>query len=133
MLSRTLNDDAFPSRNLRRERRLWHDGGLHTPSLGCAICPQRDLCGGLRIAAPLFDCLDFCCGKPETCDKVCRNHPSFPDRVREIDGFALDTVPRAAPLHVQVLPHMIPITATYVLGEWVGYLAGPGDSLSKIE
>ncbi len=34
---------------------------------------------------------------------------------------------------VQVLPHLLPITATYVLGEWVGFLAGPGDSLSKIE
>ena len=34
---------------------------------------------------------------------------------------------------VQVLPHLLPITATYVLGEWVGFLTGPGDSLSKIE
>jgi len=34
---------------------------------------------------------------------------------------------------IQVLPHMIPITAAYVLGEWVGFLAGTGDSLSKIE
>jgi hypothetical protein len=34
---------------------------------------------------------------------------------------------------IQVLPHMIPITATYVFGEWVGFLAGPGHSLSKIE
>jgi glycosyltransferase involved in cell wall biosynthesis len=34
---------------------------------------------------------------------------------------------------LQVLPHMIPITATYVFGEWVGFLAGPGDALAKIE
>jgi len=34
---------------------------------------------------------------------------------------------------IQVLPHLVPITATYVAGEWVGFLAGPGDSLSKIE
>ncbi len=34
---------------------------------------------------------------------------------------------------LRVLPHLVPITATYVLGEWVGFLAGPGDSLSKIE
>jgi len=34
---------------------------------------------------------------------------------------------------IRVLPHLVPITATYVLGEWVGFLAGPGDSLSKIE
>ncbi len=34
---------------------------------------------------------------------------------------------------IQVLPHLVPVTATYVAGEWVGFLAGPGDSLSKIE
>jgi glycosyltransferase involved in cell wall biosynthesis len=34
---------------------------------------------------------------------------------------------------LQVTPHLIPITATYVFGEWVGFLAGSGDSLSKIE
>ena len=34
---------------------------------------------------------------------------------------------------IQVLPHLVPITATYVLGEWVGFLTGPGDSLSQIE
>ena len=34
---------------------------------------------------------------------------------------------------LQVTPHMIPITATYVFGECVGFLAGRGDSLSKIE
>ncbi len=32
-----------------------------------------------------------------------------------------------------VTPLMIPITITYVLGEWVGFLAGRGDSLSRIE
>ncbi len=34
---------------------------------------------------------------------------------------------------IQVLPYMLPITATYVLGEWVGFAVGPGDSLSRIE
>jgi hypothetical protein len=34
---------------------------------------------------------------------------------------------------IQVLPHLVPITAIYVLGEWVGFLTGPGDSLSQIE
>ncbi|HEX6125687.1 MAG TPA: glycosyltransferase [Pyrinomonadaceae bacterium] len=34
---------------------------------------------------------------------------------------------------VSVTPHMVPITATYVLGEWIGFLMGRGDSLSKIE
>jgi len=30
-------------------------------------------------------------------------------------------------------PFLIPILITYVSGEWIGFLAGPGDSLSKIE
>jgi glycosyltransferase involved in cell wall biosynthesis len=30
-------------------------------------------------------------------------------------------------------PILIPVNFIYVLGEWVGYLAGPGDSLSRIE
>ena len=30
-------------------------------------------------------------------------------------------------------PYLLPVIATYVLGEWVGFLLGPGDSLSKIE
>ncbi len=34
---------------------------------------------------------------------------------------------------LMVSPHMIPILCVYVFGEWVGYLAGPGDSLSRIE
>lgn len=32
-----------------------------------------------------------------------------------------------------VTPHMVPITATYVIGEWIGFLAGTGNSLEKIE
>ena len=31
------------------------------------------------------------------------------------------------------LPVLVPVNVTYVVGEWIGYLFGPGDSLSKIE
>jgi len=34
---------------------------------------------------------------------------------------------------IRTVPYMIPITVTYVFGEWVGLLIGTGDSLSKIE
>ncbi len=30
-------------------------------------------------------------------------------------------------------PYLLPVLITYVFGEWIGFLAGPGDSLSKIE
>lgn len=31
------------------------------------------------------------------------------------------------------LPILVPVNIVYVCGEWIGYLFGPGDSLSKIE
>jgi hypothetical protein len=34
---------------------------------------------------------------------------------------------------IQASPYLIPITVTYVFGEWVGFLAGTGNSLAKIE
>lgn len=30
-------------------------------------------------------------------------------------------------------PYLVPVIVTYVLGEWIGFLSGPGDSLSRIE
>ncbi len=108
MLTRQRSDQ--PSRNRRRERKSWHHGIRNTPSLGCAICPERALCGGLQVVAPLFSCLDYCCRKPEDCaDKfVCPNNAHFVDRVREVGGFDLGTVVRAPSLpladHASVIP-----------------------------
>ena len=78
------------SRNYRRERRLWHDGSKHTPSLGCGTCADRETCGGLCIERSFYDCSDHCCHQPETCDAVCRTKPrEFAQRVREVGGFRL--------------------------------------------
>lgn len=96
-------------RNPRRERRLWHDENRYTPSLGCQGCREHELCGLLRIKAAFFDCLQFCCGKPESCDRVCRNHPDYVDRVREVGGFAFDNVPRALRLDAPALPRLVPV------------------------
>ena len=54
-------------RNLRRERRLWHDGTRRTPSMGCAKCPDHEVCGGLQVGDALFDCLGLCCHNPTDC------------------------------------------------------------------
>ncbi len=97
------------TRNPRRERRLWHDESRNTPSLGCLGCRDRELCGVLRMKAAFFDCLQFCCGTPESCDRVCRNHPDYVDRVREVGGFALDNVPRAPLLEAPELPRLMPV------------------------
>lgn len=98
-----------PDRNLRRERRLWHEPERATSSLGRVVCSERQICGGLRLKATFFDCLQFCCGKPDGCDRVCRNHPDYPDRVREVTTFDLGTVPHAPLLVAPALPHVIPV------------------------
>ncbi|MFO1100367.1 MAG: hypothetical protein U1E81_19420 [Xanthobacteraceae bacterium] len=95
--------------NPRRERRLWHDENRNMPSLGCLGCRERGLCGLLRMKAAFYDCLQFCCGKPDTCDRVCRNHPDYADRVREVGGFAFDNVPRAPLLPAPDLPRLVPV------------------------
>jgi hypothetical protein len=100
---------SVPPRRIRRERRLWHKVENPVTPLGCSKCPELAVCGGLRIDEPLFDCLTFCCGDPNSCDKVCRRNPDYPDRLREINGFSLDNVPRADILHSPVLPTVVPI------------------------
>lgn len=91
------------------ECRLWHDERRHTPSLGCMACPERSLCGGLSIAGAAFDCTDLCCSEPESCDKVCRCNPDFSDRVREVDGFALEAMSRTPILAPPSLPRVVPV------------------------
>jgi hypothetical protein len=109
MLMRCPENEPEAQRNLRRERALWHDEGRHTPLLGCAACPERTVCGGLAIGAGAFDCLSRCCGKLEGCDKVCRLHPDFADRVREVQTFGLDNVPRGVVLPAPPLPELVPV------------------------
>ena len=97
-------------RNHRREKKLWHDGSRHTSSFGCTECHDRDACGGLRIESAFYDCLNNCCHQPEKCDAVCRNKPmEFVQRVREISGFQLENVPRAARLPERSMPSVVPV------------------------
>ena len=105
-----ISNEQKRGRNHRRERRSWHDGSKHTPSLGCKACPDRDICGGLSIERALFDCLGNCCRQPERCDAVCRKNPrEFVKRVREIGGFGFDDVPPAARLPSAPLPEVVPV------------------------
>jgi Domain of unknown function (DUF4417) len=100
--------ETVSKRRLRREQRLWHDATQHSSLLGCMNCPERNVCGGLHIAASAFWCLDHCCGHPESCDTVCRDNPDYVNRVREIGGFDLKTIPRAPILSAPHLPKVIP-------------------------
>jgi hypothetical protein len=36
-------------------------------------------------------------------------------------------------LYIRKLPLLVPVAVTYVWGEWLGYLLGPGDALEWIE
>lgn len=72
-------------------------------------CPERKLCGPICMKPPFFDCLEFCCGQPEVCDRVCRNHPDYVDRVREVNHFDLGNVARAALLDAPPLPRVVPM------------------------
>ena len=98
-----------PVRNPRRERRLWHLPEQPTQSLGCTVCPEKHICGGLQLKAAFFECFQFCCNKPDGCDRVCRNHPDYPDRVREVETFDLRTVPRAQAIAAPNLPRVVPV------------------------
>jgi hypothetical protein len=84
---------------------LWHE--RHLPlHLGCGECPDREFCGGLQTRAPFIDCRELCpCNWGQPCAGVCRrNHRDFVKRVREIDGFGLETVPRVAPVATEIEP-----------------------------
>lgn len=97
------------SRNLRRQRRLWHRPDCPQAPLGCQSCPELKVCGELRIDDRIFDCLSLCCRRPERCTSVCRNNPDFADRVREIGGFDLADVPRVERCQSPVLPPVVPV------------------------
>jgi hypothetical protein len=98
------------TRNSRKDKRLWHNECLRTPSLGCDKCPEHAICGGLRVEQSLYDCLGLCCGKPDDCDSVCRLKPvQFADRVREIQGFSFDNIPSSTPLQAPSLPRLVPV------------------------
>ena len=93
-----------------REKRFWNDRSSHTGSIGCTGCPEAGICGGLSVKGPAFDCLDYCCGSPGECDIVCRKNPTeFPKRIREVDGFGLDNVPRAGGAAGRELPAVVPV------------------------
>ena len=91
-------------------RRLWHESRHNTMTLGCHICPDKELCGGLQVRAALMDCTRFCCDNPTECDQVCRKNPvGFVERVREIGGFDLNTVPHGKALDPPFLPASLPV------------------------
>lgn len=97
------------TRNLRRERRRWDEGEALPMALGCVGCADRELCGGIRKKQNHYWCLDDCCGDPATCDSMCpRNPVGFIERMREVNGLNLETLPRARPCPATGIPSYVP-------------------------
>ncbi|HEY4329739.1 MAG TPA: hypothetical protein VGN88_08380 [Phycisphaerae bacterium] len=97
---------------------LWNQPGLEI-KLGCTTCPELRRCGGLSIAAPVFNCLDLCCGNPKTCRRyVCPRQRRYSNMVNEAGGLDLHPYKgRVAP--IRLVPDYIPCILD------IGDLAGP--------
>lgn len=92
-------------------QKLAYESG-NTLALGCRSCPYFAVCGGLRMEKGPFDCLGFCCGKPQSCSTVCLNKPKdFVNRFREVRGFGLELedVSHTQSLSYQLSDDIIPL------------------------
>jgi hypothetical protein len=89
----------------------WDNSFANSLALGCQVCPDFGICGGLHTAEGAFDCGMRCtCKNPSACDQVCRKNPvRFAAHVREVGGFSLANVKRAPILPVPALPIAVPV------------------------
>lgn len=98
---------------------LWHQAG-NGVQLGCTKCPELEVCGGLSVKAPIFDCMSFCCGSPATCKRyACPQNPKrYSALVNEVGGLELRPYRRQV-ARTRPLPSYIPILLD------TGSLGGP--------
>ena len=110
-MSKSTNRHPAETYQLRDTRRLWHVPGPVQPPFGCQGCQQRDLCGGLQVETPIYNCLTFCrCVDPSECDNVCpKSMRHFVARSQEVRGFELLNVPRTPELVVPAVPAAVPL------------------------
>jgi hypothetical protein len=105
-----MNDGHGAPRTPWKARVLHHDAERFLRAPGCNNCIDRDLCRGLNTQTSLLDCMEDCCGKPDSCTWVCRRNPRFKSQVQEIGGLSLDNIKLTAPaLPVPPLPPVIPL------------------------
>lgn len=97
------------TRGPKYERSLQDSPLQTTEALGCHVCLDRSICGGIHPRVASYDCLQLCCGTPNECDRVCRKNPDFVDRVREVGRFDLESVPRSNVLDPPTLPNVVPV------------------------
>lgn len=99
------------SSNTLANQRLAHRTELPM-ALGCNPCPERGLCGGLKIDEVFFDCSTLCrCSEDEkrSCPHVCPSKPQeFVKRRQEVGGFGFETIGSAPVVPVPSLPRIVP-------------------------
>jgi hypothetical protein len=94
-------------------RSLWHKQD-EPVAIGCQGCPDRLQCGGIKVAASIFSCMDHCtCEDQASCSKVCPNKPDFVARVHEVRGFGFEDIERRKPIPLLDLPTHAHILFTY--------------------
>lgn len=95
------------SRQKRAFISFWNRPDASMP-IGCIDCPELGICGGQVIDGAGFNCLNHCCGRPDSCQAVCPKAQRFADRIREVGGLDLAT-PQAASLGPCTLPSYLPM------------------------
>jgi hypothetical protein len=99
------------SSNTLANRHLAHRTELPM-ALGCNPCPERSLCGGLKVDEVFFDCSNLCRCSPEekrNCPHVCPSKPQeFVKRRQEVGGFGFETIAAAPFVPVPNLPRVVP-------------------------
>ena len=103
-----LKIDRAP-RKSRQESRYWDDSGRSPLAMGCTVCLDRAICGGIHAQSGAFNCLSYCCGNPQKCDIVCPRAPErFVARVREVGGLDLGNLPRGNAISFERFPATVP-------------------------
>jgi len=106
-----MKNYQLPPLKMPPERALWYNRDL-PEQLGCAVCPDRPVCGGLRVSAPILGCHQLCsCARHgKSCSGVCRSdQATFVRFVNDVNGFEFGNVPRCRPLQTRPLPDYAPM------------------------
>jgi len=104
--------DGSKKRN-RNDLSLLHNGSKNPVCMGCPVCPDFKVCGGLNVKKSLFDCSELCqCSTNEernSCELACPNNPpKFVARYHEVSGWELkDDQGPFTP--IPVFPEMVPL------------------------
>lgn len=76
---------------------------------GCPTCPLFARCGGMQRQPQFFGntCFDHhCCGKPDSCQMVCRNNPLWERDLRDHGNLLFNGLPLLTQQVVELSPYV---------------------------